>query len=94
MECSLQQQNDYFKNLSIEDKVTNIKQRIHDLQLALQLRSKLDNVKSDQLQQPTKSHYQQSSNRVEQSNDVSPSQRANELNSLKAKLMQRSTNPL
>ena len=50
MECSLQQQNDYFKNLSIEDKVTNIKQRIHDLQLALQLRSKLDNVKSDQLQ--------------------------------------------
>ncbi len=94
MGCSLQQQNDYFKNLSIEDKVTNIKQRIHDLQLALQLRSKLDNVKSDQLQQPTKSHYQQSSNRVEQSNDVSPSQRANELNNLKAKLMQKPKSPL
>ena len=94
MECSLQQQNDYFKNLSIEDKVTNIKQRIHDLQLALQLRSKLDNVKSDQLQQPTKSHYQQSSNRVEQSNDVSPSQRANELDNLRAKLIQKPTSPL
>ena len=94
MGCSLQQQNDYFKNLSIEDKVTNIKQRIHDLQLALQLRSKLDNVKSDQLQQPTKSHYQQSSSRSDQSNDVSPNQRANELNSLKAKLMQKAADPL
>ena len=93
MECSLQQQNDYFKSLSIEDKVTNIKQRIHDLQLALQLRSKLDNAKSDQLQQPTKSQHQQMSNRNDESSGVSPNQRANELNNLKAKLMRRAKSP-
>ena len=83
-----------FEQLSIEDKVTNIKRRLHDLQLAIQLRSKLDNAKPDQSQQPTKTHYQQSSNCVEQSSDVSPSQRASELDSLRAKLMQRPANPL
>jgi len=89
----LQQQND-FKNLSIEEKIINIKRRIHDLQLALQLRSKSNSAKSDQLQQPTKSQHQQMSNRNDESSGVSPNQRANELNNLKAKLMQKAANPL
>ena len=78
-----------FEQLSIEDKVTNIKRRLHDLQLLIRLRSKLSSAKPDQSQQPTKTHYQQNSNHVVQSSDVSPSQRASELDSLKNQLQKR-----
>jgi|TARA_B110000967_G_C18809481_1_gene522796 hypothetical protein len=92
MEFSLQRPSN-FKQLSLDDKVINIRRRIHDLQVTIRLRSKLSNAEPDQSQQPTNNHYQQSSNRVEQSNDALPNQRANELDSLKAKLMQKPTNP-